>query len=162
MHCAKQGWQWRRSLVAKMWQHTLPKIDVASLVKKLTPRQADDLILPLAILIGAVAFGFWRQSFAAALCAGVGLFFLARIYNNTERMLAVVRRSEDGPHFGDVDARALPEHPTENSGALNQAIGCLKPWLANEVSLTEENAKECCAVLLDSVAGRARSATGNF
>ena len=82
-----EGWQWMRSLVAKMWQHTLPKIGVASLVKKLTPRQADDLILPLAILIGAVAFGLWRQRFAGALFAGVGLFFLARLMSHNPATL---------------------------------------------------------------------------
>ncbi len=161
MHRAKQAWQWLRLSASKMWQQTRPKTEIASLLKKAKPRQAD-LIPPLAILIGAMAFGLWRQSFAAALFAGVGLFLLAGIYNNTGRMLAVLRRWEDEPHFGDVNARALAEPTSENTGALNQAIGCLRPWLANEVSLTEENAKECCAVLLDSVAGRARSATNNF
>jgi hypothetical protein len=162
MDRAKQAWQWLRSSAAKMWQRAHPKIKVASLLKKAKPRQSDDLISTLAILIGTAAFGLWQQSIAAALFAGVGLFLLAGIYNNTEWMLAVLRRSEDGPHFADVNARAPAEPTTENSGALNQAIGCLRPWLANEVSLTEENAKECCSVLLDSVAGRVRSATNNF
>jgi len=158
MHRAKQAWHWITSLGANMSQQTGPKIEVANLL----PRQADGLIAPLAVLTGAVAFGLWRQSFAAALFAGVGLFLLAGIYNNTERMLAIFGRSEGGPRFGNVNARVLAESTTENTGALSQAIGSLKPWLANEVSLTEENAKECCAVLLDSVAGRASSANNNF
>lgn len=162
MHRAKQAWSWLRSSAAKMWQQAHPKIKGASLLKKAKPRHSYDLIPTLAILIGAVAFGLWQQSFAAAFFAGVGLFLLAGIYNHTERMLAVLRPSEDGSHFGDVNARAIAEPTTENSGALTQAIGCLRPWLANEVSLTEENAKECCAVLLESVAGRARSATDSF
>ena len=72
----------------------------------------------LGKLIGAMAFGLWRQSFAAALFAGVGLFFLARIYNNTERMLAELGRPGDRPHFGDVDARRPCRTTTDNSGAL--------------------------------------------
>jgi len=161
MHRVKRAWQWLRSSAVKMWQQAHPNIKVASLLKKAKPRQSD-LIPTLAILMGMAAFGLWQRSFAAALFAGVGLFLLAGIYNNTERMLAVFRRSEDGPHFTAVNASTLAEPTTENSSALNQAIGCLRPWLANEVSLTEENAKESCAVLLESVAGRARSATNNF
>ncbi|HYL12558.1 MAG TPA: hypothetical protein VEV41_05965 [Terriglobales bacterium] len=163
MHRANQLWQWMKSSAAKMWQQTRSlMVKVASLPKKAKHRQADDLIPPLAILMGAGAFGWWRQSFAAALFAGVGLSFLAVIYNNTERMLATLRRSESEPRFEEVGARALAGPAPENSGALNQAIGCLKPWLADEVSLTEENAKQYCAVLLDSVVGRARPATDNF
>jgi hypothetical protein len=162
MHRVKQAWQWLRSSAAKMWQQAHRKIKVASLTKKARPQQSDGLIPTLAFLMGAVAFGLWQQSFAAALFAGVGLFLLAGIYHKTERMLGVLRRSEYGPHFADVSARALAEPTTENSGALNQAIGSLKPWLANEVSLTEENAKEYCAVLLDSVVGKARSASNSF
>lgn len=161
MDRAKQGWQWVSSLVAKVWQPTRPRIEVASLLKKAKPQQLEDVFLPLAILIGAVAFGLWRQSFAAVLFAGVGLLLLAGIYNNTERTLAALQRSAGEPDFRDVNARGLAELTTENRGPLNQAIECLKPWLANEVSLTEENAKECCAVLLDSVAGKTGPATKN-
>jgi hypothetical protein len=159
MDLVKQGWQRVRSAVAKMWQPTRPK-ELAGLLKKAKPRQPEDVILPLAILIGVVAFGLWRQSFAAALFAAVGLFLLAGIYNNTERMLATVGRSEGEPHFRDANARGLAEPTIENSG-LNQAIECLKPWLANELSLTEESVKECCTVVLDSVAGGAQPATNN-
>jgi len=161
MDRAKQAWQWLRSSAAKRWQQAHPKIKVASLLKKAKTQQPDGLIPTLAFVMGAVAFGLWQQSFAAALFAGVGLFLLAGIYHKTERMLAVLR-PEYEPHSADISARAFAEPTTENSGALNQAIGCLKPWLANEVSLTEENAKECCAVLLDSVAGKARSASNNL
>jgi hypothetical protein len=161
MHRAKQAWQWLRSSMEKMWQEAHPTIKVASLLKKVNPQQSDGLIPTLAFLPGAVAFGLWQQSFAAALFAGVALFLLAGIYHKTERMLAVLRRPEYGPHLVDISARAIAEQ-TSDSGALKQAIGCLKPWLASEVSLTEENARECCAVLLDSVAGKARSASNNF
>lgn len=162
MHRAKQAWQWLRSSVVQMWQQAHPKIKVASLLKNVNPQQSNSLIPTLAFLLGTVAFALWQQSFAAALFAGVALFLLTGIYHKTEGMLAVLRRPEYGPHFAAISARALAEPTTENSGALNQATGCLKLWLANEVSLTEENAKECCTVLLDSVAGKARSASNNL
>ena len=159
MHGGKQVKHWIRSLAAKMWQQIrFLMIRVASLRKKTESWRAHDLIPTLVALMCAVAFGSWQQSFAAALFAGIGLFFLAGIYNNTERLLTALRALEGDPHFGNVDARNLAESTTQNSGALNQAIGYLEPWLANEVSLTEENVKECCAVLLDSAAARARPA----
>jgi len=163
MHRAKQVWQLTRSLPAKTWQQIRPLvIKLASLLKKAKSRQARGLIPPAGVLIGAVAFGLWWQNFAAALFAGIGLFFLAGIYNATERMLATSRRSEGEPHSGDRTAHTLPEPTLENSDAVNEAIGSLKPWVTDEVLLTEENAKQCCAVLLDSVASRARRATTSF
>lgn len=162
MHRAKQLVQWMRWVVAKIRQQTgIFMSKIGSLLKKAKSRQADDLIPPLAVLIGAAAFGWWRQSFAAALFALAGLSLLAGIHNNTERMLAALKRSDGAPHVGDVDdARPTAEPTQENSAAVNQAIRSLKPWLANEVSLTEDNAKECCAVLVDSLAPKARAAAG--
>ena len=75
-------------------------------------------------------------------------------------MLTALRRWEGDLHFADADARPIAEPIAQNSGAISHAIGSLKPWLANEVSLTEENAKECCAVLVDSLAPKARAAAG--
>ena len=158
MYRAKQILPQMRSVVAKMRHQTgIFMSKIGSLLKKAKARQADDLIPPLAVVLGASAFGWWRQSFAAALFALAGLSLLAGIHNNTERMLAALRRWEGARH-GDADA-LIAEPIAENSSALSQAIGSLKPWLANEVSLTEENAKECCAVLVDSVAPKARAAT---
>jgi hypothetical protein len=163
MHRAKQVWQWMRSLLAKMWQQTGRLMSkIASLLKKAKSRQGLELIMLLGIVIGAVTFGLWWQSFTASLFAGIVLSFLAGIYKTNRRMLAAVRRLEGVPRFGKTNSRILSGPTQENSGALNEAIGCVKPWLANEVSLTEENAKECCAVLLDSVAGRARPATNKL
>jgi len=136
-------------------------IKLASLLKKAKSRESHGMIPPAGVLIGATAFGVWWQNFAAALFAGIGLFFLAGIYRTTERMLAISRRSEGEPHLGDRAAHTLPEPTLENSDVVNEAIGSLKPWVADEVLLTEENAKQCCAVLLDSVASRARRATSS-
>lgn len=162
-HRAKQLRLGVKSLAAKMRQQTRSlTINFASLLKKAKPREAHDLIPRLGVPMGAVAFGLWRQSFAAAVFAGIGLFFLAGIYGTTERILAAIRQSDSERRLGDVDGRSLRQPTLENSEALNQAIGNLKPWLANELSLTEENAKECCAVLVDSVTARARPTTSNF
>jgi len=80
MHRAKQAWQWLRSSVAQMWQQVHPKIKVASLLKNVNPQKSNGMISTLAFLLGAVAFGLWQQSFAAALFAAVALFLLAGIY----------------------------------------------------------------------------------
>lgn len=163
MHRAKQVWQWMRSLVVKMGQQTgALMVRVASLVKKATSRQARDLVMVLGILTGAVVFGLWWESFTASLFAGIVLSFLAGIYKTNQRMLAALRRLEGVPRFGKLSSRSIPGQAQENSDALNDAIRCLKPWLANEVSLTEQNAKECCAVLVDSVGVRARAAAGTM
>ena len=163
MHRAKQVWQLMRSLAAKRWQQSRPfGIKLASLLKRAKSRQAHRMIPPAGILMGAVAFGLWWQNFAAALFASIGLFFLAGIYKTTERILVTSRRSEDEPHSEDRATHTLPEPTLDNGEAVNEAIGSLKPWVADEVLLTEENAKQCCAVLLDSVASRARRATTSF
>jgi hypothetical protein len=113
--------------------------------------QAHELVAPVGTVMGAAAFGWWSQSFAAALFAAIALFFLAGIYKRSEQVLAAVTRLGASPRFGNEDNRTL-SRVTPNSDALKQAIGRLEPWLANEVSLTEETAKECCAVLLGSEA----------
>ena len=163
MHRAKQVWQLTRSSAAKTWQQSRSLvIKLASLLKKAESRHSHGMIPPAGVLIGAIAFGVWWQNFAAALFAGIGLFFLAGIYKATEQMLAATRRWEGEPRSGDLAAHALPEPTLENSDVVNEAIGSLQPWVVGEVSLTEENAKQCCAVLLDSVASRARRATTSF
>lgn len=58
-------------------------------------------------------------------------------------------------------ATPTAEPTQKNSAAVNEAIQSLKPWLANEASLTEENTKECCAALVDSLAQKARAATSS-
>jgi len=132
---------------------------VAKLLKQAGYPQAHNMIPPLGILIGAAAFGFWWQSFAAALFAGIGLFFLAGIYKTSVRMLAALQPSESKPRFADSDTPTVAQPTPDNSDALNEAIGCLKPWLANEVDLTEEKVRDRCAVLVDSVVVRARQMT---
>jgi hypothetical protein len=163
MHRAKQVWQWMRSLATRTWRRIpLLASKPASLLKKAKSRQAHSLIPPVGVLLGAVAFGLWWQNFAAALFGGIALFFLAGIYKSTERMLATSRQPAAGPLSEDRPSHTLQEPSFEISDDVNEAIVSLKPWVADEVLLTEEDAKQCCAVLLDSVASRARRATTGF
>jgi len=153
MHQAKQVWRRLASLPSKTWGRTRPLLMKLAL-KQAGWQQAHKMIPPLGVAIGAVAFGLWSQSFAAALFAGIGLFFLAGIYKSSVRALAAVRKSDSKP-----DTAAMAQAVTENSEALNEAIQGLKPWLANEVLLTEEDVRDRCAVLVDSVVQRARQMT---
>ena len=150
-----------RSLAAKthLWSGALMS-RVVSLpsrtnISHLSAQRAHDMIPPLGIIIGTVAFGFWWHSIQAGLFAGCGLFFLASIYKATERIVAAVLRWERDRVAGpspDREASTSAEH--EKIDALCGAIDRLQPWVADEVALTEENAKASCAVLLESVAPR--------
>jgi hypothetical protein len=157
MHRAKQLWKWMGSSAAKTWRRARPWINFASLMKKAKSQGAHELISPAGILVGAVAFGLWWQNLGAAIFGAIGLFFLAGIYRTTESMLAAMRRPENGLPFGSEDARWRMDAMAENSDDVEEAIGTLKPWLVDEVALTEEDAKQSCAVLVDSVVQRARA-----
>ena len=134
-----------RSFASRSWERFSSLMSkVTRVLKKAMSWPAQELIVPLGTLIGAAACGWWSQSFAAALFAGIGLFFLAGIWKTSGKVRAALTQSR--PRFRSED------NPTPDD--LKQAIRRLEPWLANEVSLTEENAKECCAVLLDSLALR--------
>jgi len=139
-----------RSLAAKTQLWT------GSLVNRVTslPR-GTNISQPLGIIIGTAAFGFWWHSIAAGLFACCGLFFLAGIYKATERIVGVVLSWERDRMVGpnpnrDASTSAEPSHG--NTEALSGAIDRLKPWVADEVPLTEENVKASCAVLLEFVA----------
>ncbi len=163
MHDIMQIWQRTRWLPGSMWRQCRSSINqVASVLRKAKLPQADELIPPLGILMGALALGWWQQSFAAALFAGIGLFFLASIDKTTKRTFAAIRRLGNGSRVADAAGSAPEKSEGVRSDALDEAIGCLKPWLTNEASLTEESAKQCCAVLVDSVAAKTRAATNNF
>jgi len=156
--------QWIKSMPAKTWVLVRPlPAKFADLCKQASSQQARNLIPAMGILIGAVTFGLWWQSFSAALFAGISLSFLAGIYRNSRRILAAIRQSEIQPPAEEVAARAEPPLITppvpEDSEAVNEAVHYLQPWLANEVSLTEEGVRDRCAVLVDSVLERARQLT---
>ena len=151
-----------RSLLAKMRQTTaFLKNQVVSLwgrskISYHSVPRANDLIPPVAIIIGAVAFGLWRSSFAAGLFACVGLFFLAGIHKATRRIVVAVLRWEDERMAGtrvNWEACAMADQSHRNVETL-AAIDHLQSWMANETSPTEESVKASCAVLLEFVAPR--------
>jgi hypothetical protein len=150
-----------RSLAAKtqLWTGSLVNRVVsvpreANISHPSVPR-AHDMIPALGIIMGAVAFGFWWHSIAAGLFAGFGLFFLAGIYKAMERIVGVVVRWERDRMVGANPNRDAPTGAEPSHGdieALSGAIDLLKPWVADEIPLTEENVKASCAVLLEFVA----------
>jgi hypothetical protein len=155
MHRVEQLKQWMLRAAVWLWERSRPVlISITSWAKETGTRHANDLTLSLGVVIGAAAFGVWRQSFSAALFSAIPLFLLAAIYKKTEQTLAAVQQSDVAPRLQRQDTYIPAEPASENNDALDEAIGCLRPWVANEASLTEENAKECCAVLLASVAYR--------
>src|SRR5215813_2374578 len=95
---AKQLWQSMRLTAARLWQQIIRlRSKFASLMKRAKSRQARELMMPLGVLIGTVAFGLWSQSFTASLFAGIVLFFAAGIYKRNEQMLATLRKSDALP-----------------------------------------------------------------
>jgi len=160
----KQVWQWMKSLPAKTWMALRPlQVKFAGFLKQAGSQQASLVVPVLAILTGAVTFGLWWQSFSAALFAGISLSFLAGIYRNSQRTLVAIRQSEIKPFAEEAAARAEPpviaQPVPEDSEAVKEAVQYLQPWLASEVSLTEEGVRDRCAVLVDSVLERARQLT---
>jgi len=152
-----------KSLPAKMWQHARPlNTALSKLVKQAGSRHSREMIPTVGVLLGALAFGLWWQSFAAAVFATIVLLFLAGIYRSNRRLLAALRQSESKAAVEveeEVESVAIPEPAPENSAAVNEAVQYLQPWLANEVALTEESVRDRCSVLVDSVLEKARQMT---
>jgi hypothetical protein len=134
-----QGWIRSRAPERRGWVASLGKKAKEAVVVDRSAKWIHDTIPPVAVLVGAAALGLWSGSISAGLFAGVGLFFLAGIYRALRQIVAILRleRERRGEPKFEASARAI-EH--------------LQPWVAGETSLTEESAKACCAVLLDSLA----------
>ena len=135
---------------------------IASLVKKvkkdmvanLSANRIHDAIPPVAIIGGAVAFGFWWDNISAGLFACFALFLLAGIYKALRQIVATLRREPDrifaaNPNW---NISRIAERSEPNFEINAKAIEHLLPWIKDETSLTEENAKAYCSVLLDTLA----------
>ena len=137
-----------RSLMTNMRQRILSGVNwlvsLSGKAKTLYPsaRRVNDMIPHAGIVVGALAFGIWWNSFAAGLFACIILFFLAGIYKATARRVPA----------GTKGARSTADRSQSNTETL-AAIENLRSWVANETSPTEESAKASCAVLLEAVAG---------
>ena len=135
---------------------------IASLVKKvkkdmvanLSANRIHDTIPPVAIIGGAVAFGFWWDSISAGLFACFVLFLLAGIYKALRQIVETLRREPDrifaaNPNW---NISRIAERSEPNFEINAKAIEHLLPWVKDETSLTEESAKAYCSVLLDTLA----------
>ena len=109
---------------------------------------------PVAVLAGAIAFGCWWNSINAGLFACFALFFLAGIYNALRQIVATLSSERDRPIAGNSNRNTsgIAERSQQNLEASARAIEHLRTWVEDETSLTEESAKACCAVLLDTLA----------
>ena len=142
--------------VTKMqrWITSLVKKVKKDLVANLSAHWIYDAIPPVAVIGGAVAFGFWQSSIIAALFACFALFLLAGIYKALRQIVAALRREPDrifaaNPNWNISRIAERSEPNLENNA---KAIEHLLPWVKDETSLTEESAKAYCSVLLDTLA----------
>ncbi len=133
---------------------------IASLVKKakkgmvLSATWIRRAMPPVAVLGGAVAFGFWQDSISAGLFAGFALFFLAGIYRVLRQVVATLRWERDRAIAlnSNWNTSRTVERSEQNVEVGAKAIEHLQPWVKDETSLTEESAKAYCSVLLDTLA----------
>jgi len=113
-----------------------------------------DAIPPVAVIGGAVAFGFWQDSISAGLFACFALFLTAGIYKVLRQIVAALRREPD-PIFAanpNWNISRIEERSEPNLEISDKAIEHLLAWVKDETSLTEESAKAYCSVLLDTLA----------
>ena len=124
------------------------------MVANLSANWIHDAIPPVAVIGGAVAFGFWWDSISAGLFACFALFLLAGIYKALRQIVATHRWEPDrivaANANGNTSRIAERSKPNFEIGA--KAIEHLLPWVKDETSLTEESAKAYCSLLLDTLA----------
>jgi hypothetical protein len=147
---------WIRPLSTQM------QLRIASLVKKakkamvldLSANWIHDTIPAVAVLAGAAAFGFWWASISAGLFACFALFLLAAIYKALRQIVVTIRweRHRNIAANSNANTSRIGERSERDFEVSARAIEHLRPWVEDETSLTEERAKACCAVLLDTLA----------
>src|SRR5438874_6434225 len=144
---------WIRPLATQM------QLRIASLVKKkeamvldLSANWIHNVIPPAAVLAGAAAFGFWWGSISAGLFACFALFFLAAIYKALQQIVSILHWERDCKLSENSNGSSITMRSEQDFEVSARAIEHLRPWVEDETSLTEERAKACCAVLLDTLA----------
>jgi hypothetical protein len=156
MRRMKQLSKWMRFFAGKSWQWMRSRVNVRRLLVRAKSQRMKEIMPSAGIAAGAVAFGLWWENLGAAIFGAIGLCFLAGIYTSTEKLLVALQKSDKEPQVATGNGQRV--HPKlENKDDLDKAIVTLKPWLANEVALTEEDAKQCCGVLVNAVAARAQA-----
>src|SRR2546426_6075384 len=136
--------RWISPLASKMQGRiaSLAKKPKKAMVLDLSANWIHDTILAVAVLTGAVAFGFWWDSLSAGLFACFALFFLAGIHRALRHIVANLRWEPDrmvaANSNGNTSGIAERSERIEVSA---RAIEHLLPWVKDEASLTEESAK---------------------
>src|SRR6266849_5788523 len=134
------------------WIASLGKKAKKGMVANLSANWIHDAISAIAVLGGAVAFGFWRDSISAGLFACIALFLMAGIYKALRQIVATLRREPDRIFAANPNWNISSERSEPNFEINAKAIEHLMPWVKDETSLTEESAKAYCSVLLDTLA----------
>ncbi len=136
------------------WIASLGKKAKKGMVANLSANWIHDAISAIAVLGGAVAFGFWRDSISAGLFACFALFLMAGIYKALRQIVATLRWEPDGTIAANVNWNTFSpaERSEPNFEISAKAIEHLLPWVKDETSLTEESAKAYCSVLLGTLA----------
>ncbi len=124
------------------------------MIANLSANWIHDTIPSVAVIGGAVAFGFWWDSISAGLFACFALFLLAGIYKALRQIVVTLRREPErifaaNPNW---NISRIAERSEPNFEISTEAIDHLLPWVKDETSLTEESAKAYCSVLLDGLA----------
>jgi len=135
-------------------QRWIASLGKKAMVANLSANWIHDAISAIAVLGGAVAFGFWRDSISAGLFACFALFLMAGIYKALRQIVATLRWEPDGTVAANVhwNTFSAAERSEPNFEISANAIEHLLPWVKDEASLTEESAKAYCSVLLGTLA----------
>ena len=146
--------QGRISPSATKMQRWIASLGKKAMVANLSANWIHDAISAIAVLGGAVAFGFWRDSISAGLFACFALFLMAGIYKALRQIVATLRWEPDGTIAANVNWNTFSaaERSEPNFEISAKAIEHLLPWVKDETSLTEESAKAYCSVLLGTLA----------
>src|SRR5438552_15670341 len=157
--------RWISPLASKMQRQmaSLAKKPKKAMVLDLSANWIHDTILAVAVLAGAVAFGFWWDSLSAGLFAGFALFFLAGIHRALRHIVANLRWEPDRMVAANSNGNTsgIAEGSDRNFEVSVRAIEHLLPWVKDEASLTEESAKAYCSVLLETLAALQSSFQGD-
>src|SRR5439155_1161550 len=123
-----------------------------AIVFDLSATWIHNVIPPVAVLAGAAAFGFWWGSISAGLFACFALSFLAAIYKALRQIVSILHWERDCKLSENSNGSSITMRSEQDFEVSARAIEHLRPWVEDETSLTEERAKACCAVLLDTLA----------
>jgi hypothetical protein len=149
-----QCWARRSAIKLQRWSVSFGNQAKKTMILALSATWIQDTIAPAAVLAGAAAVGFWCASISAGLFGGAVLLFLAGIYKALWQIVAILRSERHRRIAANSNGSTsiVGERSERDFEVSARAIEHLRPWVRDETSLTEESAKACCSVLLDTLA----------